>query len=286
MSTESSCPRSNFNPQLDLATTLYLSQLWWYSLAVLHPAQLFKRLGVFPKISVGKYPPTAPRSGQGKLYSLEYREPVCLDGDLKPSALGSEIEQAGNIHEAMVAITRAVHEEALILIQRLLPPAARILVLGCGSGSELFRLTEIAPDVEVVGVDSSRELVSAASDGAKQRGLRNAAFFQADPTNLPEHFAGRFDAVHSSFVFHRYPNPGGLLSEMHRVLVYGGKAFVVDGGTRLANFIASPLAKWSNRGRASFHTGEDLRTLFLRAKFSDFYWEELLPGIGMCISTK
>jgi len=50
--------------------------------------------------------------------------------------------------------------------------------------------------------------------------------------------------------------------------------------------LASPLAKWGDPGWVAFRTGEEFRELFEAAGFSNFYWTEVLPGIGLSIGTK
>lgn len=276
-----------FNPEVDIPAAVYLSQLWLYSLTVLYPARALKRMALFAKTSVGKYPPAARFRGEGQFYCHEYPEPVYLDGDSGCPESVSEFDRGAGLYETVVVpFTRPIHEEALGLMRRLLPPAARILDLGCGPGTELFRLADWVPEGEVVGVDLSTEMVAAAYVGARQRRLRNTAFFQADVTSLPQSFAGGFDAVHCSFAFHHYSDPIAALGEMHRVLNRNGKAFVIDGGTWWANMISAPFARRGDPGWVGFHTGEEFQMLFLKAGFSDFYWEELLPGIGICIGSK
>jgi SAM-dependent methyltransferase len=277
----------SFNPEVDVPAAVYLSQLWFYSLAVLHPAQALKQMALFAKTSVGRYPTISGFKGEGQFYCRDYPEPVFLDGVSEHAESVTEFDRGADLYEKVVLpFTRPVHEEAFTLIRRLLPPAARILDLSCGPGGELVRLAELVPDGEVVGIDLSSEMVTAAHAGARQRELQNTAFFQADVANLPAHFAGRFDAVHCSFAFHHYQSPVAALREMHRVLNRDGKAFVVDGGTWWANILSTPCAKWADPGWVSFHTGEQFERMFLSAGFSGFYWEEVLPGIGMCIGSK
>jgi ubiquinone/menaquinone biosynthesis C-methylase UbiE len=276
-----------FNPEVDAPAAIYLGQLWLYSLAVLYPAQAIKRTGMFAKTSVGKYPAAAQSQGEGQFYCREYPEPVYLDRESEHRESVTEFERGAQLYETVVVpFTRPVHEEALKLIRRLLTPTARILDLGCGPGTELFRLAEEVPEGEVVGIDLAADMVTAAHRGAQQHRSRNTAFFQADVARLPQHFAGRFNAVHSSFAFHHYSEPIATLREMHRVLNRDGKAFVIDGGTWWANTISAPFAKWADPGWVGFHTGEQFQALFRTAGFADFYWEELLPGIGICVGSK
>jgi len=277
----------SFNPQVDLPGAVYLSQLWMYALGILYPTQALKQMGFFVRTSVGKYPPRAQTPGEGQLYCRESPEPVYLDGKSEQEERVSEFDRGARLYETLVGpFTRPVQEEALKLVRRLLPRAARVLDLSCGPGAEMFQIAEWIPEGEIVGVDLSAEMVTAACEGARRRGLRNTAVYQADVTKLPMHFTARFDAVHCSFAFHHYKDPLGTLGEIHRVLNQTGKAFVIDGGTWWANLIRAPFAKMGDPGWVGFHTGHDFEKLFRAAGFSDFYWEELLPGIGICIGSK
>jgi SAM-dependent methyltransferase len=276
-----------FNPEVDLPAAAYVNELWWYALTVLYPAQAIKRLALFAKTSVGRYPCKTMSTGEGQLYCHESPQPVYLDSGSSNTGSVTEFDRGAQLYEAVVVpFTSPVHNEALTLIRRLLPPAARILDLGCGPGTELFQLAEAFPTGEVVGVDLAGEMTAGAHAGARKKGLSNISFFQADVTNLPQHFGARFDAIHCSFAFHHYRDPKAAIREMHRVLNCGGKAFVIDGGTWWANAISAPFAKIGDPGWVSFHTGEQFQRLFVEAGFCEFYWEELLPGIGICISTK
>ncbi len=276
-----------FDPVVDVPAGIYLSQLWLYSLTVLHPVQMARRIGMFPKTSLGRYPARRSTIGAGQFYCREFPAPVYLEAESPHQDSVRDFDRGAKLYETVVApFTRPVDEVSLGLMKRMLPPAARILDLGCGPGSELFRLAEVVPEGEVVGVDLASEMIAAAHSGARQRGLTNTAFFQADVTKLPDHFSGRFDAVHSSFAFHHYGDPTAALIEAHRALNANGRAFVIDGGTWWANMISAPLAKLGDPGWVGFHTPEQFQDLFRRAGFSDFYWEELLPGVGMCIGSK
>jgi ubiquinone/menaquinone biosynthesis C-methylase UbiE len=278
----------SFNPEVDVPAAVYVSQVWWYSLAVLYPAQALKRMALFPKTSVGRYPTISRFEGEGRFYCREYTQPVFLDGASEYAESVTEFGRRADLYEAVILpCTRPVHEEAFTLIRRLLPPATRIMDLSCGPGTQSFSLAELVPEGEVVGIDLAAEMVATAHTGARQRGLLNTAFFQADASSLPSHFAGRFDAVHCSFAFHHYQNPAAVLSEMHRVLNRHGKAFVIDGGaTWWSNLLGAPYAKWGDPGWVAFHTGEEFEPLFLNAGFSSFYWEEVLPGVGICVGSK
>jgi ubiquinone/menaquinone biosynthesis C-methylase UbiE len=277
----------HFDPTVDVPAAVYLGQLWLYSTTVLYPMRAVKYLGLFPRTSIGRYPARAQTRGQGQLFSLKYQAPINADARDTQSEAVADFERGARLYEAVVTpFTNPVDAEARKLISRLMPPAARILDLSCGPGTQLFRLAEMVPGGEVVGVDLAHEMVIGAWQTAQRRGYRNTAFYQADVALLPAEFSAKFDAVHCSFAFHHYRRPMQALKEMNRILVREGKAFVIDGGTWWANMLAAPFARVGDPGWVAFYTGQQFADLFRSAGFSEFYWEELLPGIGIAVGTK
>ena len=276
-----------FDPAVDLPAAMYLNQLWLYSATVLYPMRAVKHLGLFPRTSVGKHPTIAQTAGEGQLFSLKYQEPIYIGNTSAERQSVADFERGAGLYETVVSpFTRPVDMEAMILLSRLAPQAARILDLGCGPGAQLFDLAAMVPDGEVVGVDLAAEMITAAWQTARRRGHRNTAFWQADVTQLPAEFTEKFDVVHCSFAFHHYRDPVTALREMNRVLVRDGKSFVIDGGTWWANLLAAPFARTGDPGWVRFYTGEEFADLFMQSGFVDFYWEELLPGIGIAVGTK
>ncbi|MBV8773257.1 MAG: class I SAM-dependent methyltransferase, partial [Deltaproteobacteria bacterium] len=150
----------------------------------------------------------------------------------------------------------------------------------------LFRLAEMVPQGEVVGVDLAADMITTAWETARRKGYRNTAYWQADVTQLPAEFTEKFDVVHCSFAFHHYRDPLAALREIIRVLVRDGKSFVIDGGAWWANMLAAPFARMGDPGWVRFRTSNEFADLFLQSGFADFYWEELLPGIGIAVGTK
>jgi SAM-dependent methyltransferase len=276
-----------FNPEVDLPATVYLSQLWLYSAAVLYPMRAVKHLGLFPRTSVGKYPTLAQTPGQGRHFSIKYNRPVYIGIDGVERESVADFERGAQLYEmAVTPFTRPVDAEAIKLISRLVPPAARILDLSCGPGTQMFSLAQMVPEGEIVGVDLAAEMITAAWQTAQRGGYHNTSFWQADVTRLPDEFDAKFDAVHCSFAFHHYSDPVAALREINRVLIRDGKAFVIDGGTWWANMLAAPFARMGDPGWVRFYTGKEFSDLFMQSGFGDFYWEELLPGIGIAVGTK
>jgi SAM-dependent methyltransferase len=113
-----------------------------------------------------------------------------------------------------------VPELGKAVVELLAPrPAERILDLGCGDGV----LTEalVAAGAEVVGVDSSPEMVEA----ARARGLDARAI---DGHTLD--FEAEFDAVFSNAALHWMLNPPAVARGVFRALKPGGRFVGEQGG--------------------------------------------------------
>jgi ubiquinone/menaquinone biosynthesis C-methylase UbiE len=109
-------------------------------------------------------------------------------------------------------------------VARVLAPLTgeeRALDAGCGAGALAFALAPLVQ--EVVGVDSSAELLAAARELAPA----NCAFVEGDVTALPFEY-GSFDLVGCARVLHHVRRPELVMSELSRVTRPGGRILVVD----------------------------------------------------------
>jgi ubiquinone/menaquinone biosynthesis C-methylase UbiE len=101
------------------------------------------------------------------------------------------------------------------------PPQARILDAGCGSGSMTRLLASTHRDAHVVGIDLRADYISYASERASQEGLHNIEFQQGNVFDLP--FAGStFDVVWSKYVLQWVKAPQLAIGEFRRVTKRGG----------------------------------------------------------------
>ncbi len=131
-----------FDPAVDVPAGVYLSQLWLYSLTVLHPVQMARRIGMFPKTSLGRYPARRTAHGAGQLYCREYPAPVYLEAESPQRESVREFDRGAKLYETVVTpFTRPVDEESMVLIQRMLPPAANPRPR-MRTGDRAFRLAE------------------------------------------------------------------------------------------------------------------------------------------------
>ena len=101
-------------------------------------------------------------------------------------------------------------------------------VLDAGCGHAELSLTLAADGFTVVGIDLSPTAIAAATAAARDRGLANATFVQADITEFTG-YDDRFDTIVDSTLFHSLPVEGreGYLRSVHRAAVPGASYFVL-----------------------------------------------------------
>ena len=101
-------------------------------------------------------------------------------------------------------------------------------VLDAGCGYAELSLALAAQGYTVVGIDLIPTAVAAATNAARERGLSNASFEQADITTYGGH-DGRFNTVVDSTLFHSLPIEcrDGYLQSVHRAAAEGAAYFVL-----------------------------------------------------------
>jgi SAM-dependent methyltransferase len=108
------------------------------------------------------------------------------------------------------------------LLLGLLPPApARVVDLGCGTGTLSLLLSEEGYDV--TGVDFSPEMIARA-----RRKARDVAFVEAD-ASAPPLAPASYDVVLSRHVLWAMPDPAAALARWEDLLRDGGRLVLVEG---------------------------------------------------------
>jgi SAM-dependent methyltransferase len=104
-----------------------------------------------------------------------------------------------------------------------LNPNERILDLGCGTGTLIERLLELTPEIEIVGLDSSTEMLNV----ARQK-LPESVELQVGSADSIPYPDESFDRVISTSAFHYFRNPDRSIREAKRVLKPNGRLVITD----------------------------------------------------------
>ena len=152
------------------------------------------------------------------------------------------------------------------LVELLNPrPGERILDLGCGDGVLTKKLQDRG--CEVVGVDSSADMIAAARALALNVSVQDA--YNID-------FHEEFDAVFSNATLHWMKDADRVIRNVSRALKPGGRFVAECGGYQCCQTIqtalVTELAKRGYDGRAAnpwyFPTAEEYRARLVRAGFT------------------
>jgi SAM-dependent methyltransferase len=104
----------------------------------------------------------------------------------------------------------------------------RVLDLGSGAGTDSLVASQmVGPEGRVTGIDMTPEMLATARTAAAEMGATNVEFLESEAERLP--FAdGSFDVVISNGVIDLIPDKDAVFSELHRVLVPGGRLQIAD----------------------------------------------------------
>lgn len=117
-----------------------------------------------------------------------------------------------------------------LLMQERFGLGGRMLVIGCGDGSEAAVLAD-ALDAAVVGIDLAEDFHPEA--------LARVDLLVADARELPFE-NGSFDLVFSYHALEHIPSPDRVVGEMHRVLRHGGGFWIgTPNRSRIVGYIGS-----------------------------------------------
>lgn len=110
-----------------------------------------------------------------------------------------------------------------------LHPGMDVLDVGCGTGAVTRILAERVSPGRVVGLDLSEERLSVAREIAKEQGVSNVEYLQADVRDLDPKDKG-FDFTYSRCLFQYLPGKAGMdtLAAMKRLARPGGRTAVAD----------------------------------------------------------
>ena len=114
----------------------------------------------------------------------------------------------------------------------------RVLMAGCGDGTEAFNLRRKLPNAEIVAVDFSARSISIARRLQRRAGeMRSIRFIAGDLTDprLPARLGGPFDLVICHGVLSYIPGPERAMRNFGRCLKPGGALYLGVNGSRHVN---------------------------------------------------
>jgi SAM-dependent methyltransferase len=130
-------------------------------------------------------------------------------------------------YDRVVALTRERVWRPLVAMHVAPRPGETIVDVGCGTGSLVSLLAEVAPGARIVGLDPDPDMLAVARHKAGPAVEWHVGMGDAVAELLG---AGTADTVVSSLVLHQCPDKPALLAAMHALLRPGGKLVIADYG--------------------------------------------------------
>ncbi len=153
------------------------------------------------------------------------------------------------LYDPFERLFRGGRQKERLLHEAEIPPGARVLDIGCGTGTLMIMAKQAHPDAEVVGVDPDPKALEVARKKAARRGVE-IDFQQGYAQKLPFPDAS-VDRVFSSMMLHHLePNvKRATFVEVRRLLRPGGRFHAMDFGPprgRIQTLLSPLLGRHAN----------------------------------------
>ncbi len=140
------------------------------------------------------------------------------------------------------------------------PHGAKMLDVGTGPGILLAEVARLRPDLDLVGIDLSPDMVTVAERNLAPYGAK-VSLHAADVTSLPFPQES-FDVIVSSLSMHHWDHPQAAAPELARVLRPEGRIHIYD--FRFAPFSALTGIRSSQPESSVFRTGVPFFPRFIK----------------------
>lgn len=142
---------------------------------------------------------------------------------LEPEVMDTQEEA-----EAYDAMDHSGANDAFVTRLLELGAEGRVLDIGCGPGHIALQLVTQKPDLEVVGVDLSENMLKIAEEHRSVCSQAERVSFQIADAKGLDFADDSFDVVCSNTILHHIPDPVPFLAEAWRVLKPGGVLLIRD----------------------------------------------------------
>ncbi|MBI1814947.1 MAG: methyltransferase domain-containing protein [Deltaproteobacteria bacterium] len=155
--------------------------------------------------------------------------------------------------------------------QLALPPASRVLDVGCGAGTMWVKNRDrLDPTWELTLSDFSSGMLNAARQGLAGGNL-TVRFEQVDAQSIP-HADDSFDVVIANHMLYHVPDRDPAIAEIHRVLRAGGRLYAATNGhahLRELDQLAAPFAPATEMIDSATRFGLETGLAQLQRRFGD-----------------
>ena len=279
--------KQNFDKHRDVWGPLFTMQLQQWADTVFQPASKLIDNDIMHLPDWGIAPVPFEQAIGGKDFS---QQGISLHLSKNPSANYDRVKYfdyaAGEYEMATHRYKKHIVEHSFRVLKNYLRPDSRVLEIACGPGYEAIAISMLVPESEVVALDLSKEMIRLACRNAKQHLVNNMTFYQADAQSLPGRLRSKFDIIYCQLNCSYFDDLHAVAKMMFHALYSQGMVFLVEPFPNLANSLSITPAKAANPYFEKLYGREELKAIFLNAGFADFYWKEILPGIGISIISK
>ncbi|MEM1583457.1 MAG: class I SAM-dependent methyltransferase [Nitrososphaerota archaeon] len=106
--------------------------------------------------------------------------------------------------------------------------SGKILDVGTGPGYLPIEIAKLAPNIEVIGIDLSNDMVRIARKNAEKAKLLEKVKFMVENANEMTFEDSLFDLVISTGSLHHWKRPIRIINEIYRVFKDEGNAWIFD----------------------------------------------------------
>ncbi|TKJ21357.1 MAG: hypothetical protein CEE42_13935 [Promethearchaeota archaeon Loki_b31] len=107
-------------------------------------------------------------------------------------------------------------------------PKGTLVDIGCGSGNLIIQIAESFPDLNLIGIDISSEILEFAKKLALDRNLGKRIEFKIGNVEKLPFSDESIDFIISTLSLHHWVNPVKVFNEIHRVLKRDGTLLIFD----------------------------------------------------------